>query len=56
MARESGKYWGEAGRMLFFVILVYIYFFFSLAVCHPQKTNWCFINREEGEDEPALGN
>ena len=31
-------------------------FFFSLAVCHPPpKTNWCFINKDEGENESALG-
>jgi len=46
---------GGGGRMLFFVILVY-FFFFSLAISHPQKTNWCFINKDEGENESALGN
>lgn len=32
------------------------FIFFSLTVCHPQKTNWCFINKDEGENESALGN
>ena len=31
-------------------------FFFSLTVCHPSKTNWCFISKDEGENESALGN
>ena len=47
---------GGKGGGCCFLLFLFIFFFFSLAICHPQKTNWCFINKDEGENESALGN
>lgn len=47
---------GGGGADVVFCCSCLFLIFFSLTVCHPQKTNWCFINKDEGENESALGN